>query len=598
MTGWNDVGKSKIKLTNNADETDVSALMGNDNIFAIPFFQRPYKWKPDRIKQLNSDILSLVDEENDVHFLGAIIIHGIPSKPSEAQVYEVIDGQQRLTTLYLYMCAAIKTLIDEEESSEAANLFRKYMVTSIDTRGMSNLTLHSCKEDRSQLNEVVRELLETKGFEKRLAGFEFRRLAGTGVTTGTLRNNYAAAKRFFRSQLDQGGIERVREAYTCLLQRVSVVQIDVQDPTNGPKIFDSLNSRQEPMTIGDLVRNDIFSRVALTDPDSAAEIDAHDWYPFYDRFKISGKNHFDSYFFPFGLVHDANLRKSEVYSALQKRWNGMQPKRVIEELSEYQDAFLDLVAGTNYCGHPRGVALRFRRLHEGGMPSSTYPFLMLLSQAVSRDVDGSSEGVEPREAEAVLDVIDSFLTRRAICGHEPTGLHAVFKRLWDDCQGEVTAGRVARALAGHKTVVWPTGQDVTAAIKSRPLYGAAITKYLVLQFEESLDGDRVSDVPWLEHVLPSTHNAEWSQFTREQHNDSKDLLANLLPLSSSMNSALGNRAYSLKRSKYMDDSVFKSAREFAKSHQEWTPELLAERGVDLALWACQRWPHEAPPRNT
>jgi hypothetical protein len=44
---------------------------------------------------------------------------------------------------------------------------------------------------------------------------------------------------------------------------MSVVQIDIKDPTSGPKIFDSLNSRQEPMTVGDLIRNEIFSRVEM-----------------------------------------------------------------------------------------------------------------------------------------------------------------------------------------------------------------------------------------------------------------------------------------------------------------------------------------------
>jgi hypothetical protein len=54
---------------------------------------------------------------------------------------------------------------------------------------------------------------------------------------------------------------------------MSVVQIDIKDPTSGPKIFDSLNSRQEPMTVGDLIRNEIFSRVADEDPDEIERID-------------------------------------------------------------------------------------------------------------------------------------------------------------------------------------------------------------------------------------------------------------------------------------------------------------------------------------
>ena len=54
-----------------------------------------------------------------VLFLGAIIIHGRPSNPSDPDVYEVIDGQQRITTIYLYLCAVVRTLCKYGEYGEA-----------------------------------------------------------------------------------------------------------------------------------------------------------------------------------------------------------------------------------------------------------------------------------------------------------------------------------------------------------------------------------------------------------------------------------------------------------------------------------------------
>ncbi|MFZ5841452.1 MAG: GmrSD restriction endonuclease domain-containing protein [Pseudomonadota bacterium] len=72
------------RLTNNSDETDIASLISGDTIFCIPYFQRPYKWSPERLKQLNQDILSLVDEESDFHFLGAVIVHGRRTNPDLA----------------------------------------------------------------------------------------------------------------------------------------------------------------------------------------------------------------------------------------------------------------------------------------------------------------------------------------------------------------------------------------------------------------------------------------------------------------------------------------------------------------------------------
>lgn len=580
--------KQKIKLTNNADEADIASLMGNDSIFSIPFFQRPYKWKPARLTQLNADLLNLVDEETDVHFLGAVIIHGLASKPADAQVYEVIDGQQRLTTMYLYMCATVRTLIDADEADEAANLFRKFLVTSIDTGVRSNLTLQPCKQDQADLNSVIKEILTTKQFSKKLPGFSFSPLPGTVEAKGRITANYGLAKKFLRSQLAEGGVERVRAIYTCLLQKMSVVQIDVQDPTNGPKIFDSLNSRQEPMTIGDLVRNDVFARVAIDNPDEATNIDAHDWQPFYEGFKNADRNHFDDYFFPFGLVHEPNLRKSEMYTTLKKRWEGKNPKEVIIELREFQTDFLDLVLGGNRSDLPVEVAKRIDRLRISKLPSSTFPFLMRLTREVA------NEKLDITKACEVLNVLDSFLTRRAICGHEPTGLHAVFKRLWQDCDGDITAERVKKEIAEHKTVTWPSNSDVRESVSSRPAYGTSITKYVILQYEEELGGDKVSLDPWIEHVLPATYSKDWAAFSPLEHSELKDLLANLIPLSSTMNSSLGNQAYATKRQRYSDDSAFKSARKFAEHMDEWTPAMLRDRSESLGHWIVSRWPHEKP----
>ena len=72
----------RIRLTNNSDETDLSTLLSGDTIFQIPYFQRAYKWKPERLTQLNRDLLNLVDESSDSHFFGAIIIHGRRSQTS------------------------------------------------------------------------------------------------------------------------------------------------------------------------------------------------------------------------------------------------------------------------------------------------------------------------------------------------------------------------------------------------------------------------------------------------------------------------------------------------------------------------------------
>src|SRR5262249_18519241 len=147
--------------------------------------------------------------------------------------------------------------------------------------------------------------------------------------------------------------------------------------------------------------------------------------------------------------------------------------------------------------------------------------------------------------------------RRALCGHEPTGLHAVFKRLWNDCDGAITEDRIKTEIKKHKTVVWPTNEDVQEAVKKRPLAGSSITSFVLQEWNRSLGGDIPTSDPWIEHILPQKPGGEWlTLFTSEQRSTMTDLIANLLPLSKELNRSVSNGPYKAKRSKYIKDSGF------------------------------------------
>lgn len=576
------------KLTLNTDEVRASGLFTSKNVFDIPFFQRPYKWDSEKINQIEGDIRSLVDGQNDVHFLGAIITHQrARANATQSQIVEVIDGQQRLTTIYLYIVAAVQTFIDIGEMDEAKSHFLNFVVDITASGPGSNLRLHSSHEDRARLNEIVYSVLGTKNFEKELVGFHFRPLATSSSPSEKsgrfIRNNFNAAKRFFKKQFDEGGVDRVKAAANAILDQLTVVQIEVQDPTNGPKIFDSLNSRQQPMTPGDLIRNDIFARVADSDPDTVNRLNEEKWLPFYQSFWSSDRNYFDDYFFPYGLVHNSKVTKSQVYRMLRDSWNGKEPSIVIDELSSYQKIFMDLAAGGSRAGHSPEVTARIAKLHDSGAPSSSYPFVMRLSHALQ------AEEVQEAQAIAILELLDSFLTRRAICGIEPTGLHAVFKGLWNDCGEEVSTKTVAEAIRRHRTVAWPGDTEVKRAVKTREMAGSGIARYVLREYDTSLGGDAHNTVAQLEHILPQKLTNAWSSFSKDEHRDMHNRLANLLPLSGSMNASVGNEGFQHKRSRYAADSIFKSVRSFANEHEEWTPALLEARGESLADWVVNRW---------
>ena len=89
-----------------ADAKAVSEIIGGPNQYLVPFFQRFYSWKRKNWERLWNDLLFLMGEEKGrQHFLGPLVITPFEPGPSEVHRFQLIDGQQRLTTISLLLAA-------------------------------------------------------------------------------------------------------------------------------------------------------------------------------------------------------------------------------------------------------------------------------------------------------------------------------------------------------------------------------------------------------------------------------------------------------------------------------------------------------------
>jgi hypothetical protein len=374
-----------------------------------------------------------------------------------------------------------------------------------------------------------------------------------------------------------------------LLRDFTVVQIQLKDPTSCPLIFERLNYRGQKVNTGDLVRNEIFSRTVERPITEVESIYSSEWEPFYNKFgePFGDPEAFERYFFPFGLIEKPTATKSDVFSVLRNKWQGEKnPQKIIIELSKYQNAFLDIYKNQNNCSLSKEVKERLVNLYKSKLPTSTYPFLMQLIYA------SSNNEIDQKETEQILYLIDSFLTRRAVCGHEPTGLHAVFKVLWQDCKNKPTFNRVISSIKDHKTVPWPNDDDFKSDFENRKLYSSKIISYLICEYDRSLKKDCPSDKPEIEHILPRTLTAQWKTFFSEkEHEAYKDTIANLIPISSPLNKAVRQKPYAEKRKIYIEDSMYATPRDLAKKYDTWDMATLKKRAKEISNWALSRWPY-------
>lgn len=589
------------KLTNSTDETSISGLYSNDLVFGIPYFQRAYKWSDKNVLRFETDVENLLDYEDTSHFLGAIIVFGKQTSPSESSYYEVIDGQQRLTTCYLSLIALAKTFSAHDMLDDAMGLYQRYLVILHKTGYITNAKLICCKEDRAGMNHIFHDLTANSEFLHRIQEqrIEYKPMPETGNATGRAWKNYQMLVRFFEGKYlesektEEGGGEKILKLlYTKLVECMSVVQIVVKDPTDGPKIFDSLNSKQEPMTIGDLVRNELFSKYADREDDEIERLDRDYWHPFYEKFKQNDNAQFDKvfeqYFFPYVLTLNHSVKKGDAFNYLRDQWAELDnPKDIIDALSMYQDIFIDLHYGTNLTECDGKIGRAIHRLARMETPTSVYPFIM---HVVRASMDGE---LSVDNAKEILIRVESFLVRRVVCGYEPTGLHAAFKALWNDLSGDYSVDNVVANIKRHYTVKWPDDEEFSFNVKTRALYKVRMTPYILAEWNGHLGGDVPElDSQQIEHVLPDTpaSDSQWMlDWSKKQHSDKKHCLANLLPISGSLNSSIQNADYIDKKERYKNDSALKAPREFAQKYETWTPADFEKRAKELAEWALDRW---------
>lgn len=590
------------KLTNSSNETSIKELFSGDVVFSIPYFQRAYKWKNDRIKQFKEDLEALLDYESS-HFLGAIIVFGKDNGgPSDPKVYEVIDGQQRLTTCYLALIALARVFSMHNMTEDALGLYKKFILINQRRSMSTNAKIICCKKDRASMNRVFQDLMSESSFFNSVKDteYEYKFMQNSGRDDERAWQVYRMFIEFFENKYldaenDSGsgaGRAMLLDLYGKLVDNMRLVEIVVLSPTDGPKIFDGLNSKQEPMTIGDLVRNEIFSKYANQNADAIDALEQNHWYPFYQKFDQRNNPKYDQvfeqYFFPYVLTIDHSVKKGDAFNFLRERWASIDnPVDIIRALETHQNVFLDLVYGTSFSNCPPTLAEAINRLSRLNAPSSVYPFIMLVVAAVKNNQ------LPDLTATAIIERVESFLVRRAICGYEPTGLHAVFKSLWYDCNNDYSVENVAECIKQHVTVTWPDDEEVRAKVIERPLHKAAITPYILAEWDKELGGDiPILDSKHIEHVLPRNpkSGSQWlADWSKEERDAKTDCLANLLPLSGSLNDSIKNADYAIKQHRYIDDSALKAPRDFAQKYSTWTPADFNDRAEKIADWVLDRW---------
>lgn len=293
-------------------------------LFRIPGYQRPYAWTTEQASELLDDIVTACGNAGEVvdqppYFLGSIVLIKNPADPQA----EVVDGQQRLTTLTLLLAV----LRDIERGSIGEDIQRSYICQEGSvTRGIPDSYRLSPRERDTTF---FRENIQTDGATASLPREE-------GLTDA--RRHFVENARFFREKLTDFASTRRQRLIMFLVRRCYLVVVAASDRESAFRIFSVLNSRGLDLSPADVLKADVIGAVPAPDQDDYTET----WEDLEDEL---GRARFAELFGHIRMIHRKQKMRANLISEFREFVPALKdPRKFInEELEPFADAYKEII---------------------------------------------------------------------------------------------------------------------------------------------------------------------------------------------------------------------------------------------------------------
>lgn len=325
----------------------IGELYGNkDSLYKIPQYQRPYKWEDEQIYKLWDDIFEAWENEEQNYFLGSIIT-AKPRDDEKSAYVDVVDGQQRLTTLMILFCVLRDLFPNINKAAAEENPF----AVDMDTIN-SSIALHG-KSKRLKLNTHA---AHQSDFEKLILNgntLENKKPYKYQIRTDEEpKYKFINTALIFKEKLEDLGEEKAAVFINFLFNQVKIIRIDCKNREFAIKLFQVLNDRGMDLTAADLIKSFLIEKLYKKydgDSDTTKQKEGQfisDWREMEQNIKdldISLNELFIIYeYFTLGQ----NPKKS-LYEELQNIFKDKDPNEVISDIKEFAYAYKSKIWDSN-----------------------------------------------------------------------------------------------------------------------------------------------------------------------------------------------------------------------------------------------------------
>lgn len=561
----------------NTTNSTFRQLLGNGLNYRVPPFQRDYSWTEDEWDDLWQDLLGLFESEGEpAHYMGYLVLQS-----SDSKRFDIIDGQQRITTLSVMILAALGCMqelvaagLDSDNNAKRKDQLQSSYIGYLDPVSLvarSKLELNRHNNRFYQTYLVPLEKLPQRG----LNASEHQLRKAFGWFKEKLKSRFgktANSGRDLASFLD------------ALVDKLFFTVITVTDELNAFKVFETLNARGVRLSATDLLKNYLFSLIETADTHET-ELKALE-----DRWErivgLLGSESFPEFLRVFWNSRNKLVRKSELFKTIRKQ---ITTRDAAFELLRDLDQSAAIYAALRDPQDTSWNAEERKALSQLLMFNVRQPLAMLM--AVHAKFFDDQRVCFTHIMNAVCVISFRYNVICSMQAHEQ-------ERLYNGIAWKVSGDtyKTSKEVMDALSEVYPDDATFKAAFTEKELRttnsrNKKVVRYILFEIERQQSGkdfDFESATYNLEHILPENPSEDWSYIEEAKQDRLIYRIGNLTPLEAGPNRDVGNGAYSAKREVYKK-SDFQITRAVDEHYDEWTEQKIEARQKQLAKVAAGIW---------
>ena len=545
--------------TISAKKIEIKSIMSNF-WFVIPEYQRSYVWDTDNINDLLDDLHYAYTNKYDYeYFLGSLVLR--KTNQNNYEEFEVLDGQQRLTTFFLLM-AVIRDLSQNTQLKEVAQKRIYQEKNEFDGIPERVRIVYKIRDDvESFIKDFILQLDGTTREE------ELNELTNSKNVSISNMSNAILTMRYFFNNGKKNDVENFSKYFPIKGVFISVSTDNMEDAF---RMFTILNNRGIPLTNADILKSTNIGKIE--DEDSRQKY-ASQW----EQIEGDLGDDFDRFlsFFRTALVKEkarANLLE-EFEENIYKKGLLIKGKPTIDLLKDYKKIYDTLIKFDNF--DINNDYKNLTTIMQIGLPSGDWipPILYFYKKFGKNQL---LEFLKKLEFKFVGDWILQFTPTQRI-----ESMNDILKSIDANENSDIILNDISLFKVDRNSLKMMLDQEV---------YGRRFARYILLKYEYLISDNTVhlSDYKTIsvEHILPQNPNndSKWvNDFSVSDREYWTHRLANLVLISKRKNSKLSNLDFLDKKDRYLRSriDVFNGSKIFVKHVNQWTIEELKTRQTEM-----------------